>query len=83
MSKNDVECIAANGGKISNYGERRVVGYADDAEGIGMKMQRAGAQKASGSPSKMNATRGSVVALGGEGSYARASGQATCSREGS
>ena len=68
MSKKGIGFVAANGSKIENYGEKRVVGYTEDGEGVSMKMQRAEVKKVLGSVHKMN-QGGNVVVLDGERSY--------------
>ena len=68
MSKNKVGFVAANGSKIENYGERTVVGYTDDGEGVSMRMTCADVQKVLGSVHRMN-LGGNRVMLDGKESY--------------
>ncbi len=39
MSKRGIGYVAANGSGIKNYGEKKIVGYTDDGEGLSMKVQ--------------------------------------------
>ncbi len=55
---------------VENYVEKKVVGYADDWEGVGLRVQRAGVKKVSRSARKMN-VGGDAVVLGGERSSAK------------
>ena len=68
MSKNNIGFVAANGSKIDNYGERKVVGYTDDGEGVSMRMTCADVQKVLGSVHRMN-LGGNRVMLDGNDSY--------------
>ena len=70
MSRKGVGYVAANGSPIKNFGEKRIVGYTKEGEGIAMKIQRADVQKVLGSVRKMN-MGGNVVVLDGERSYAQ------------
>ncbi len=38
--------VAAKGSSVENYGEKKIVGYADDGESVSMGAQRADVQKA-------------------------------------
>ena len=38
-SRKGMGFVAANGTKIKNYGEKRVIGYTDDGERVSLKMQ--------------------------------------------
>ena len=67
-SKKGMGFVAANGTKIKNYGEKRVIGYTDDGEGVSLKMQCADVRKTLGSVHKMN-QGGNVVVLDGNQSY--------------
>ena len=60
--------MAANGSKIANYGEKRVVGYTDDWTGISMTMQCADVRKTLASVHRMN-QGGNQVVLDGKDSY--------------
>ena len=60
--------VAANGTKIKNYGEKKVIGYTDDGEGVSLKMQCADVKKTLGSVHKMD-QGGNVVVLDGNRSY--------------
>ena len=68
MSKKGIGFVAANGSSINNYGEKVIVGYADDAGAVSMKVQCADVKKALCSVHKMN-MGGNVVVLDGEKSY--------------
>jgi hypothetical protein len=68
MSNHGVDFVAASGGSIKTYGEKKVVGYADDGDGVSMKIQRADVKKVSRSVHKVN-LGGNVVVLGGKRSY--------------
>ena len=48
MSKNNVGFVAANGSKISNFGERTVIGFTDDEEAVSMRMTCADVHKVLG-----------------------------------
>jgi hypothetical protein len=65
MSESGVGFVAANGSKIENYGERRVVGYTDEGEAVGMRMTCADVQKVLGSVHRMNMGGNKVVLDGG------------------
>ena len=60
--------MAANGSKIENYGEKKVVGYTDDWTGISMTMQCADVRKTLASAHRMN-QGGNKVVLDGTNSY--------------
>jgi hypothetical protein len=68
MSKKGIGFIAANGSNITSYGEKQIVGYTDDGEGVSLRIQRADVKKVLGSVHKMN-LGGNVVVLDGERSY--------------
>jgi hypothetical protein len=68
MSKRGIGFIAANGSNIKNYGEKKIVGYTDDGEGVSLRIQCADVKKVLGSAHKMN-LGGNVVVLDGERSY--------------
>ncbi len=38
MSKRGLGYVAANGSKIKNYGEKRIVGYTESEDGMSMKI---------------------------------------------
>jgi len=78
MSRNGIGFVAANGSKISNFGERRVVGYTDEGEGVSMRMTCADVQKVLGSVHRMN-LGGNRVMLDGHQSYmeSKATGKRT------
>ncbi len=40
-SNKDLGYVAANGSKIKNYGERRIVGHAESGDRVSVKTQRA------------------------------------------
>ena len=67
-SRRGLGFVAANGTKIKNYGEKQMVGYTDDGEGVSLKMQCTDIKKTLGSVHRMN-QGGNVVALGGDQSY--------------
>ncbi len=46
MSKKVVGHIAANWSNIKNYGEKKVVGYTDDGEGVSLRSQSADVKNA-------------------------------------
>jgi len=77
-SRRGVGFVAANGSKIQNYGERKVIGYTDEGTPISMRMTCADVHKVLGSVHKMN-QGGNLVVLDGEHSYMKnkASGQKT------
>jgi hypothetical protein len=60
--------VAANGSSIKNYGEKRVVGYTEDGEGVSLKITCAEVDKVLGSVHRFNAA-GNVVVLDGRSSY--------------
>ena len=62
MSKKGLGYVAANGSKIRNFGEKRIVGYTEAGDGMSMKIQRADVKKVLGSVRKMN-VGGNVVVL--------------------
>ena len=68
MSRNNVGFVAANGSRICNYGERKVLGYTDNGEGVSMRMTCADVKKVLGSVHRMN-RGGNVVVMDGERSY--------------
>ena len=68
MSRKGMGYVAANGSPIKNFGEKKIVGYTKEGEGIAMKIQCTDVQKALGSVHKMN-MGGNVVALDSEKSY--------------
>ena len=68
MSKNNIGFVAANGSKITNFGERTVTGYTDDGEGVSMRMTCADVRKVLGSVHRMN-RGGNRVVLDGDESY--------------
>ena len=68
MSKRGIGCVAAKGSSVENYGEKKIVGHADDGESVSMRIQCADVKKASRSVHKMN-LGGNVIALDGGRSY--------------
>ncbi len=68
MSKSGVGLFVASGSGIGNYGEKKIIGHTEDAEGVSLKLQFAGVEEALGSAPKVN-MRGNVVALDGDESY--------------
>ena len=68
MSKKGLGFVAANGSSIKNYGEKRVVGYTEDGEGVSLKITCAEVDKVLGSVHWFNAG-GNVVVLDGKSSY--------------
>jgi hypothetical protein len=68
MSKKGIGFVAANGSAIKNYGEKRVVGYTEDGEGVSIKITCADVDKVLGSVHRFNAG-GNVVVLDGGSSY--------------
>ena len=68
MSKNNVGFVAANGSKISNFGERTVTGCTDDGEAVSKRMTCADVHKVLGSVHRMN-RGGNMVVLDGDESY--------------
>ena len=60
--------VAANGSKIANYGEKKVLGFTDDWTGISMNTQCADARKTLASVHRMN-QGGNAVMLDGKDSY--------------
>ena len=68
MSKNNVGFVAANGSKISNFGERTVTGCTDDGEAVSMRMTCADVHKVLGSVHRKN-RGGNRVVLDGDESY--------------
>jgi predicted RNA-binding protein len=68
MSKNRISFVAANGSKIDNYGERKVIGHTDEGEGVTMRMTCADVQKVLGSVHRIN-MGGNRVMLDGDQSY--------------
>ncbi len=54
MSKRGIGLAAANGSGIKNYWETKIVGYTEDGEGEGLRVQRAGPKKVLESVHKMN-----------------------------
>jgi hypothetical protein len=78
MSKKGIGFVAANGSSIKNYGEKRVVGYTEDGEGVSLKITCAEVDKVLGSVHRFNAG-GNVVVLDGRSSYMqnKATGQKT------
>ena len=67
-SRRGIGFVAANGTRIQNYGEKKVIGYTDGGEGVSMKMQCADVQKTLASVHRMN-QGGNVVVLDGANSY--------------
>ncbi len=65
MSKKGIGYVTANGSNINIYGEKKVVGYPDNGEGVVLKILHADVKKVLGSAHKVY-TRGSVVVLEGE-----------------
>jgi hypothetical protein len=61
MSESGFGFIAANCSKIDNFGEKRVVGYTDEGEAVGMRMTVANVQKVFGSVHRMNLGGNKVV----------------------
>ncbi len=68
MSKRGVGHAAANWSSVENYGERKIVGYADERKGVSMRGQRADVKKALCSVRKIN-SGGTAVALDGRRAY--------------
>jgi hypothetical protein len=68
MSKKGIGFVAANGSSIKNYGEKRVVGYTEDGEGVSLKITCAEVDKVLGSVHRFDAG-GNVVVLDGRSSY--------------
>ena len=68
MSKRGIGDVAANGSSIKNYGEKKIVGYADDGGSVSMRAQCADVKKVLCSVHKMN-LGGNVVVLDGGRSY--------------
>ncbi len=68
ISKKGIGFVAANGSAIKNYGEKRVVGYTEDGEGVSIKTMCADVDKVLGSVHRFNAG-GNVVLLDGRSSY--------------
>ncbi len=64
MSRRGIGSVAAIGGGIKNYGEKKIIGYAEDGEGVSLRMQHADEKKVLGSVRKMN-LGGNVVVLDG------------------
>ena len=60
--------VAANGTRIRNYGEKKVIGYTSEGEGVSMRMQCADVKKTLASVHRMN-QGGNVVVLDGTKSY--------------
>ncbi len=67
-SQRGVGSVAVNGGSVENYGEKKVVGYADDGEGVSVKIQRADVKKGLCSAHKMN-LGSNVIVLDGKRNY--------------
>ena len=78
MSKKGIGFVAANGSEIKNYGEKRVVGYTEEGEGVSLRVTCADVDKALGSVHRFN-SGGNVVVLDGGRSYMqnKATGQKT------
>ena len=78
MSKKGIGFIAANGSKISNYGEKKVIGWTDEGAGMSMRMTCADVKKPLCSVYRMN-LGGNVVVFDGDRSYMqnKMSGQKT------
>ena len=78
MSRRGIGFVAANGSGIKNYGEKKIVGYTDDGEGVSMRVQCADVKKVLCSVHKTN-LGGNVVVLDGGRSYMqnKESGQKT------
>ena len=74
MSRRGMGLVAANGTSIKNYGEKKIVGYTDDGEGVSMRVQCADVKKASRSVHRMN-LGGNVVVLDGGNSYMQNKGR--------
>ena len=68
MGRTGIGFVAANGSGIKSYGEKKIVEYAEDGEGVSLRIQRADVKKALGSARKMN-MGGNVVVLDGDKSY--------------
>ena len=68
MSKRGIGFIAANGSKISNYGEKKVIGWTDEGMCMGMRMTCADVKKPLCSVYRMN-MGGNVVVFDGDCSY--------------
>ncbi len=66
MSERDIGYVAANGSSSENYGEKKIVGYTDDGDGVSTRAQHADVKKALSH--KMN-LEGNVVALDGGRSH--------------
>ena len=64
-SKRSIGFAAAKGSGIKNHGEKKVVGYAEDGEGVSLRTQCVDAKKALGSVHKVN-MGGNVVVMDGE-----------------
>ncbi len=64
MSKIGIGYGAANGNNIKNYGEKKIVGYIDDGEGVSWRMQCADVKNVLRSLHKLN-MGGKVVVLDG------------------
>ena len=60
-SKTGKSYMAANGSKIANFGEKKVVGYTDDWTGISMTMQCADVRKTLASVHRMNQGGNKVI----------------------
>ncbi len=43
MPRRRIGYVAADGGNVKNYGEKKIVGYTDDAEGARLRAQCADA----------------------------------------
>ena len=55
MSTKGIGFVAANGSAIKNYGEKRVVGYTEDGEGVSIKITREDGDKVLRSVHRFNA----------------------------
>ncbi len=61
VSRRDIGFVAARGSGIKDYGEKRVFGHTEDAEGVSLRIHCAGAKTVLGSLRKMNMGGSAVV----------------------
>ena len=65
VSRRCIGFASANGCGIKNYGEKEIIGYTDQGEGVSLRIQRADVKKVLGSVHKMN-MGGNAFVLDGE-----------------
>ena len=70
VSKRGIGFGAASRSRINKFGEKKIIGYAEDGERVSLRIQLVDVKMVLGSVRKMN-TGGNVVALGGDESYAQ------------